>query len=105
VLELASEIKGIDPDSTSAEHETARERWQAEITLLKAAAATRAMEEEAAEKANAHAPGVANARIQSPIIWSVGGVAFAMVLASIFLSWFMIPNQASRVTVTSFRQR
>jgi hypothetical protein len=36
VLELASEIKGIDPDSTSAEHETARDRWKAEIALPKA---------------------------------------------------------------------
>jgi hypothetical protein len=53
---------------------------------LKVAAAARAMEMEAAEKANAHALGAANARMQSSIIWSVGGVAFVMVLALIFLS-------------------
>jgi hypothetical protein len=86
VLEVASEIKGIDPDSTSAEHETARDRWKAVIILLKVAAAARAMEMEAAEKANAHALGAANTRMQSSIIWLVGGVAFVMVLALIFLS-------------------
>jgi hypothetical protein len=102
VLELASDIKGIDPDSTSAEHETARDRWKAGIILLKVAAAARAMEMEAAEKANAHALGVANARMQSPINWTVEGVAFVMVLALIFLSWFMV---SSRLTATSPRQR
>jgi hypothetical protein len=70
--------------------------------MISVAAAARAMEKEAV---NAHALGVANARMQSPIIWSVGGVAFVMVPASISLLWFMTSGQASRLTAASPRQR
>jgi hypothetical protein len=55
VVEVASEIKSIDGNSTWAEHETARDKWRAEITVLKAAVAAREMDKEAAEKANAPA--------------------------------------------------
>jgi len=91
ILEVASEIKGIDPDSTAAEHETARQRWKEEIQELRA----RVTEDEAAEKATTKALVVTDAKIRSPLLWSAGGVAFVVVLASIFLAWWVASRKAA----------
>jgi hypothetical protein len=93
VVEAASEIKSIDGDSTWAEHETARDRWRAEIVVLKAAAAAREMDKETAEKTNAPAVQAAIAWVERVLFLSVVTVTVAMVAVSIFLAWYTTPKR------------